>query len=69
MAKAAFWAKVQSLVLLTGMVLTGSVRKLGQSQSQQVLVLIAGIIHGRPLLDVAIHYCHQLFSQAIEEIG
>ena len=34
----------------------GSVRKLGQSPmpSQQVLVLIAGIIHGRPVLEVSL---------------
>ena len=43
----------------------GSVRKLGQSPmpSQQVLVLIAGIIHGRQVLDVSLSSLYRLNSQ------
>ena len=42
------------VLFLTRMVSTSSTRNLGQSlmPSQQVLVLIAEIVHGRPVLDV-----------------
>ena len=47
----------------------GSVRKLGQSPmpSQQVLVLIAGIIHMRPVLDTSLTPSHDLFSNAMRD--
>ena len=44
------------VLFATGVLLTGFARKPGQSPklSQRVLALIAGIIHGRPLLDVSL---------------
>ena len=51
-------SKISTLIdfclFVTRVVLTGYARMLGQSPmpSQQILALIAGMIHGRPVLDV-----------------
>ena len=49
----------------------GSARKLGQSPmpSQQVLVFIAGIIHGKPVLDVSLTSMHKLLSHTMPDQG
>ena len=53
--------------LVTKMVLTGSVMKLGQSSvpTHQVLKLIAGINYGRPVIDTSLTPLHKLCSQAM----
>ena len=42
------------MIFLTGVVSTGYAMRLGQypMTNQKILVLIAGIIHGKPILDI-----------------
>ena len=61
---------LKGFFFVTGLVLVGFKRKLGQSPltSKQVIGLIAGIIHDRPVLDISPMPSQKLCSYAVWDI-